>query len=202
MACWLSEEEKEAIRRSKLIDRQLQQEKKNLRQEIKILLLGAGESGKSTFIKQMRIIHGEDYSEQDRLDFRATIYHNILKSMKILVEARRRLQIPLENPKNEENGHKVSTYHRDGELTDEEFHPYVDPLNALWKDAGIRATVKRNNEFQLVSLKRELDQFILGCLVFWVWQVQYAGCYHGDATLKRRSFYPRRLVPRAERIQF
>lgn len=188
MACWLSEEEKEAIRRSKLIDRQLQQEKKNLRQEIKILLLGAGESGKSTFIKQMRIIHGEDYSEQDRLDFRATIYHNILKSMKILVEARRRLQIPLENPKNEENGHKVSTYHRDGELTDEEFHPYVDPLNALWKDAGIRATVKRNNEFQLVSLKRELDQFILGCLVFWVWQVQYAGCYHGDATLKEGHF--------------
>lgn len=157
MACWLSEEEKEAIRRSKLIDRQLQQEKKNLRQEIKILLLGAGESGKSTFIKQMRIIHGEDYSEQDRLEFRAVIFHNILKSMKILVEARRRLQIPLENPKNEENGQMVSSYHRDGELTDEEFHPYVDPLNALWKDAGIKATVKRNNEFQLVSLKRELD---------------------------------------------
>jgi energy-coupling factor transporter ATP-binding protein EcfA2 len=178
MACWLSEEEKEAIRRSKLIDRQLQQEKKNLRQEIKILLLGAGESGKSTFIKQMRIIHGEDYSEQDRLEFRATIYHNILKSMKILVEARRRLQIPLENPKNEENGHKVSTYHRDGELTDEEFHPYVDPLNALWKDAGIKATVKRNNEFQLVSLKYEAYQFILGCLPHVHFGCGKTGCCH------------------------
>ena len=96
--CCMSEVEKEALRRSKQIDRQLAQEKKSLKQEIKILLLGAGESGKSTFLKQMRIIHGNDYSEQDRLDFRPTIYHNILKGVKILVEARKRLQIPLENP--------------------------------------------------------------------------------------------------------
>ena len=61
LACWLPEEEKEALRRSRMIDRQLAQEKKNLRQQIKILLLGAGESGKSTFIKQMRIIHGEEH---------------------------------------------------------------------------------------------------------------------------------------------
>lgn len=152
LACCLSEEEQEALRRSRQIDRQLAQEKKNLRQEIKILLLGAGESGKSTFLKQMRIIHGEDYSEQDRLEFRSTIYHNILKSMKILVEARRRLQIPLENPKNEAYGQQVSGYHRTTELTPEEFHPFVEALDSLWKDSGIQTTMKRSNEFQMVSL--------------------------------------------------
>ena len=147
----MSEEEIEAQRRSRQIDRQLAQEKKSLRQEIKILLLGAGESGKSTFLKQMRILHGEDYSEQDRLDFRPTIYHNILKGLKILVEARRRLQIPLGDPSNEENGHIISSYHRDHELTPEEFHPFAEPLEALWKDSGIHTTMKRSNEFQLVS---------------------------------------------------
>lgn len=150
--CITSDEEKEALRRSKLIDRQLQQEKKNLRQEIKILLLGAGESGKSTFIKQMRIIHGEDYSESDRLEFRPIIYHNILKGCKILVEARRRLQIPLENLKNERNGQVISSYHREGDLSDEDFHVYVEALTSLHKDAGIQATFKRSNEFQLVSV--------------------------------------------------
>ncbi len=152
MACCLSEEEQEALRRSRQIDRVLAQEKKNLRQEIKILLLGAGESGKSTFLKQMRIIHGEDYSEQDRLEFRATIYHNMLKSIKILVEARRRLQIPLEDQKNEAYGQQIAGYHRATELTPEEFHPFVEALMSLWKDPGIKATLKRSNEFQLVSI--------------------------------------------------
>lgn len=149
--CFASDDEKEAFRRSKLIDKQLQQEKRNLRQEIKILLLGAGESGKSTFIKQMRIIHGEDFSESDRLEFRPVIYHNMLKGCKILVEARRRLQIPLENSRNERYGQIVSSYHREGDLSDEEFHVYVEALTSLHNDAGIQATIKRSNEFQLVS---------------------------------------------------
>lgn len=46
---------------------------------VKILLLGAGESGKSTFLKQMRIIHGQDFDQQAREDFRATIYSNVIK---------------------------------------------------------------------------------------------------------------------------
>ena len=46
---------------------------------VKILLLGAGESGKSTFLKQMRIIHGEDFDQQAREDFRGTIYSNVIK---------------------------------------------------------------------------------------------------------------------------
>ncbi len=148
--CLASPEEKEAIRRSRQIDKQLQQERRSLKQEIKILLLGAGESGKSTFIKQMRILHGRDYSEADRLDFRHTIYHNMLKGTKILAEARRRLQIPLQNSRNQQNGQIISSYHREGELSDEDFQQYVKPLEELWKDAGIQSTVKRSNEFQLV----------------------------------------------------
>ena len=152
LVCCLGEEDREALRRSRQIDRQLAQERKNLRQEIKILLLGAGESGKSTFIKQMRILHGEDYTEQDKLEFRSTIYHNVLKGAKILVEARRRLQIPLENPENEANGFAVSNYHRSESLTPEEFHQYVLPLKALWADSGIQSTFRRSNEFQLVCV--------------------------------------------------
>lgn len=40
------------------IELQLAKDKKQLRRTVKVLLLGSGESGKSTFLKQMRIING------------------------------------------------------------------------------------------------------------------------------------------------
>lgn len=61
---------------------------------------GTGESGKSTFIKQMRIIHGAGYSEEDRKGFRPLVYQNIFVSMRAMIEAMDRLQIPFSRPEN------------------------------------------------------------------------------------------------------
>ena len=77
--CFLSAEEREARARSRAIDRNLRREKQLVQNSIKILLLGAGESGKSTVLKQMRILHGGGYSASDKQDFRPVMYHNILK---------------------------------------------------------------------------------------------------------------------------
>ena len=50
---------------------------------MKLLLLGAGESGKSTFLKQMRILHGKGYDEAALLEYRSVVYSNIVKGMKV-----------------------------------------------------------------------------------------------------------------------
>nr|XP_057921337.1 guanine nucleotide-binding protein subunit alpha-12a isoform X3 [Doryrhamphus excisus] len=73
-------QEREARRRSREIDAMLARERRAVRRLVKILLLGAGESGKSTFLKQMRIINGQEFDQKALLDFRDTIYENILKS--------------------------------------------------------------------------------------------------------------------------
>ena len=136
-----------------MIDRQLQLEKRKPWNECKVLLLGCGEVGKTTFLKQMRIIYGEDYSEEDRLEFRPTIYHNILKGTKILIGASQRLQIPLQHPQNEPYCQMISGYQMrvDG-LSSDEFQPYVEPLMAVWKDGSIQSALNRRNQFQLVSI--------------------------------------------------
>lgn len=77
--CLLNSGELEQIRKSKEIDRCLSREKTYVKRLVKILLLGAGESGKSTFLKQMRIIHGQDFDQDAREEFRATIYSNVIK---------------------------------------------------------------------------------------------------------------------------
>lgn len=147
--CCLSDEDRAAVRRSREIDRNLQAEKKQLRAEIKILLLGAGESGKSTFLKQMRIIHGEDFDDEARLTFRPTIYHNVMKGAKTLVRAMRTLSIEIQES-NEEFCDILSNY-KSSVLEPQEFVQYVEPLQALWKDTGIQEAFSRRNEFQLVS---------------------------------------------------
>ena len=63
--------------------------------------LGTGESGKSTFIKQMRIIHGTGYSEEDKRAFVKLVYQNIFMAMHIMIRAMDTLKIQYRDKKNE-----------------------------------------------------------------------------------------------------
>jgi len=70
---------------SKGIDKDIQRGRKKFDAEIKLLLLGAGDSGKSTLAKQMKIIHLRGFTDQERLGYRPTIMNNIVVNMKTLV---------------------------------------------------------------------------------------------------------------------
>ncbi|TKC41420.1 hypothetical protein EI555_005602 [Monodon monoceros] len=65
---------------------------------------GPRESGKSTFVKQMRIIHGREFDQSALLEFRDTICNNILKGSRVLVDARDRLGVPWQYSENEKQG--------------------------------------------------------------------------------------------------
>lgn len=54
---------------------------------VKILMSGTGESGKSTIIKQMKIIHQGGFTTEELHDFRPQIYRNIQDSMLQILEA-------------------------------------------------------------------------------------------------------------------
>lgn len=54
--------------------------------KIKLLLLGAGESGKSTIFKQMKFLYGTGLTNEDRAAITAVVHGNIITAMKILLE--------------------------------------------------------------------------------------------------------------------
>jgi len=56
MGCAMSAEERAALARSKQIEKNLKEDGIQAAKDIKLLLLGAGESGKSTIVKQMKYV--------------------------------------------------------------------------------------------------------------------------------------------------
>ncbi|XP_031804164.1 guanine nucleotide-binding protein subunit alpha-15 [Sarcophilus harrisii] len=145
----LTEDEKTALRIDQEINKILMEQKKRDRGELKLLLLGTGESGKSTFIKQMRIIHGAGYSEEDRKGFTSLVYQNIFTSMQSMIEAMDTLHIPYSCPENRHHAslimstdaYKVTTFEK----------PQAHAIQCLWKDGGIRTCYERRREFHLLD---------------------------------------------------
>ena len=93
--------------KSKQIDKMIKSDQRKIQQEVKVLLLGAGESGKSTFLKQMKIIHGVVFETDELKELRRNIYQNCIKGMRVLVDAQRKLKIKLDNPINSQFGDQV-----------------------------------------------------------------------------------------------
>ncbi|XP_059414885.1 guanine nucleotide-binding protein subunit alpha-12-like [Carassius carassius] len=162
--------DRDAKRRSREIDAMIARERRSVRRLVKILLLGAGESGKSTFLKQMRIIHGKEFDQKALLDFRDTIFENVIKGMRVLVDARDKLGIPWQNSENEKHGMFVMSFENKAGMPVEPctFQLYVPALQTLWNDSGIQEAYGRRSEFQLSeSVKYFLDN------LDWIGQLNY-----------------------------
>ena len=85
MGCIPHKEDEDAKNKreaNKRIEKQLQKDKQLYRATHRLLLLGAGESGKSTIVKQMRILHvngfGSDEKRQKIEDIKKNIRDAIL----------------------------------------------------------------------------------------------------------------------------
>lgn len=81
MGCTFSGESREYEDRNAKIDKDLRNEYQNNSRRIKLLLLGAGETGKSTIIKQMRIMHTDGFSNDELLKYKPVIYMTMLQNI-------------------------------------------------------------------------------------------------------------------------
>ncbi|KAM3164153.1 Guanine nucleotide-binding protein alpha-1 subunit [Lachancea thermotolerans] len=105
----LSADEQDPFLQSKrandMVERSLQMQKHKEKKEIKLLLLGAGESGKSTVLKQLRLLHQGGFGNQERVQYTQVIWADAVQSMKILIIQARKLGIPLDCDNPETNRH-------------------------------------------------------------------------------------------------
>ncbi|XP_078462584.1 guanine nucleotide-binding protein G(s) subunit alpha-like isoform X2 [Lampetra planeri] len=133
------------------IERELQKDKQLYRATHRLLLLGAGESGKSTIVKQMRILHVNGFNADEKKQKIQDIKRNIRDAIVAITSAMSTLVPPvaLANPENQmrvDYIQKVASQ-PDFELTQE----FFDHVKALWQDEGVRMCYERSNEYQLID---------------------------------------------------
>ncbi|KAF9491611.1 guanine nucleotide-binding protein alpha-2 subunit [Pleurotus eryngii] len=119
-----------------------------LASQTKVLLLGSGDSGKSTVLKQMRLIHSVPFTPQEIETYRQLIFMNLTNGMGAVLEAMidMHLTVSEDNLPHSELILKAmdeGTDIREGQPYPQE---YLHPLEELWKDEMVQHAVARGNE--------------------------------------------------------
>jgi hypothetical protein len=135
--------------RSEAIDKQIQADAARAANEVKLLLLGAGESGKSTIVKQMKIIHENGYTIDECLQYKPIVYSNVVQSLIAIIRAMGHLKIPLENQDRVHDARRL--FELASMLDDHNDLPLelCKVMKSLWTDEGVQECFKRSREYQL-----------------------------------------------------
>jgi len=135
----VSEEEKA----SRALQAEHEAHHKEEKRKIKLLLLGAGESGKSTIFKQMKILYGVGFNQEDLKAAVPVIFSNVISSMQNLCKATQDFGIEVA-PKDEMafilslSADEDTVEGRAGEA-----------IRTLWADPGILSAYDMRAKFQL-----------------------------------------------------
>ncbi|EPQ61288.1 heterotrimeric G-protein alpha subunit, GPA2-like protein [Gloeophyllum trabeum ATCC 11539] len=147
----VSEEDK---RRNKEVEKELKEAKAKLASQVKVLLLGSGDSGKSTILKQMRLIHKVPFTPQEVESYRQLVFNNLTHGLQSVLEAMDDMDLQV----SEENQQYIEMIESAADIKDHEPFPqsYYEPLKSLWADENLQKAYSRGNE---AALPENLEYF-------------------------------------------
>jgi len=141
-----SAEDQAAMKASKEIEKLMNKQCDLDNSKVKLLLLGAGESGKSTIFKQMRVLFGAPLTEDEKQQITPVVYNNTITSMKILCTETKNMGYDDEVVAKGKLDYMLGL--DDACEVNEEIGSLI---KELWTDPGIVQTWKRRAEFQIVE---------------------------------------------------
>ncbi|KDR74847.1 hypothetical protein GALMADRAFT_227215 [Galerina marginata CBS 339.88] len=134
-----------AQKRSDIITKQIEDDCKRLRREVKILLLGSRESGLRTIVKQMKITHKGGFSDTERAQFRRVIYENVLDSAQQVLAYMERTGLKCVEYSNMSLAEKVLNFRLD--YTHGAYLPLeiAKAIDKLWKDPTVAEIIDEHS---------------------------------------------------------
>lgn len=150
--CQSSEEDNQEHQRSNEIDKLIEKEKSNREKECKILLLGSGESGKSTILKQMKIINLNGFTQEELFTWRATVYRNVVESAQTIIQTISDLGLSYEKPDLNDNVSRIMDYRVSGNPKSQLSPEIVAWIKLLWQDPVVVSCFeKRENGLYIMD---------------------------------------------------
>ncbi|KAK8375793.1 hypothetical protein O3P69_008502 [Scylla paramamosain] len=128
--------------------------------EARLLVLGASDTGKSTFMKQMRYVFGDTFPASERRRHLPYIRRNLLESVHKLVVAMDVLGVPYSTAAAQDAARRfvdmapLETFFSDDSPMDP---TVVEETQTLWADEGVQEVFRRGNEYHLIT---NADHFI------------------------------------------
>ncbi|KAJ4924576.1 hypothetical protein JOQ06_003530 [Pogonophryne albipinna] len=110
------------------------------------LPISAGESGKSTIVKQMKIIHEAGYSEEECKQYKAVVYSNTIQSIIAIIRAMGRLKIDFGDAARADDARQLFVLAgsaEEGFMTGE----LAGVIKRMWKDGGVHACFSRSRDY-------------------------------------------------------
>ncbi|KAG8901759.1 Guanine nucleotide-binding protein alpha-2 subunit [Tulasnella sp. 408] len=147
----MSTEGKAERERSMAIDKQIEEDSRRFRKECKILLLGSGESGKSTIVKQMKIIHQNGYTPDELAVFRLVVYKNLVDSAKDIVLAMKKIGVDCVEGINRTFAAQILEYEVESDPSFRLAPDIANAIDSLWKDPIIATVMDHSSEFYLMD---------------------------------------------------
>jgi len=135
--------------RSKQIDDTIKSQRQYQHNNVKMLLLGPGESGKSTVFKQMKIIQdkGGGFTQEECIAFKQVVHANCISQMKVLITTVMNFQVGFSSKEVCDAAERLLQLYQQGTTMSEEIAKIIQ---MLWQDNAIQTVYEmRGKKFQL-----------------------------------------------------
>lgn len=126
--------------RSLALDASLASQHAGRQFEVKLLLLGAGEGGKSTLMRQFRVLYGGGFTEEQRRAYAPAVRANMLQSARTLVRQAAAWGIAIPN-----GPASVVT------MADIVSPRVAAAVATLWADEGVQRVYAERSRYQLIN---------------------------------------------------
>ncbi|KAL0478220.1 heterotrimeric G protein subunit alpha [Acrasis kona] len=121
--------------------------------DVKVMLMGTGDSGKSTLFKQLKVIYEQGYSEDDLGKYKSVIYYNIIESSGILCRELLKNKVKFESEQNEEAAKRIAerTQLSSGRLSAHHIYDnqFATDLEGLMEESVMKEIFERRREFHI-----------------------------------------------------